>query len=400
MRKIVLLLSLACVAAACGTIRKSVPVLSDMDLVGGYHREPVTWDAARFAPHVSFTAGDGEEQWLFQSFLMIESVDVARGLHFSLGPDGQSAGRESWEDMLQRWLGPDGAVAALDEACAAAAARIGKPAQKRQVIITLPDAVMFERFADKHSSTTYWGAVNGRQLDFSDVQDQLAAYHWYIDTAREMFRKLHCKYLELGGFYVLSEELHLSYGETPMERLNCQYKRWEEIVPALSEYCHARAEGLWWIPYHMAPGYRHWKKLGFDMAFMQPNWYWDLYYGNHPFDKTLEAIKAFGMGMELEFEFSAVADQMTGGVMGPDGAGKLVFRSSDVPALQDRLRYYMQAFKEAGLYGVAPLAVYSGSNALTQLAVSPLPQDQALYLELCEFVVGARKAFYASKAKH
>lgn len=392
MRKILLLLSLTCLAAACGTARKSVPVLADMDLVGGFHREPMSWDAARLAPHVTFTDESGKEQWLFQSFLMIESVDVTRNRHFSLGPDGVSAARESWEDMLQHWLGPDGTVAALEEACSAAAARIGKPSQKRQVIITIPDAVMFERFGDKQSSTTYWGAVDGRQLDFSDVQDQIAAYRWYIDKARSLFKELHCKYLELGGFYILSEELHLSYGETPLERLNCQYKRWEEIVPAVAEYCHAKAEGLWWIPYHMAPGYKHWKRLGFDMAFMQPNWYWDLYYGEHPFDKTIDAIKQYGMGMELEFEYSAVATEMKEGVMGPDGAGKLVFRPSDVPALQNRLRYYMQAFKEAGLYGVAPVAVYSGSNALTQLALSPLPQDHALYLELCEFIVGARKA--------
>ena len=390
-------LALAFLVLACGTPQKAVPVLHDMDLVGGYHREPRIWDAERFAPHVSFVDENGKEQWLFQSFLFIEGHDAIRNRNLSLGPVGISAGKESWEGQLDLWLGPEAGVKALDEACAAVAGRIGKPDRKRYVILAIPDAIMFETFADKASSTTYWGAVDGEQLDFATVEGQLKAYRWYIDEARKRFRALQCRYLELGGFYILSEELHLSYGETPEERLNCQYKRWEEIVPEVAAYCHAEGEGLWWIPYHLAPGYRHWKELGFDQAYMQPNWYWDLYYGHHPFDKTLEAIKTYGMGMELEFEYSAVYSQMPEGTRGPDGAGKMIFTRADVPALQGRLRTYMQQFKDAGLYGKAPVALYSGSNALTQLATSPYPEDQALYRELCTFILGNRVSQNADK---
>ena len=94
--------------------------------------------------------------------------------------------------------------------------------------------------------------------------------------------------------------------------------------------------------------------------------------------------------MELEFEYSSVAAEMKPGIMGPDGDGRLTFNSDDVPALQDRVRHYMQEFKDAGFYGARSIALYSGSNALTQLAQSTLPQDRALYDELCRFVLGNR----------
>lgn len=392
MRKFLLALGTLLALAACSAPKPAaVPFLADLDLVGYYHREPRVWTAERLASHVSFTDSAGRERWLFEAFLFIEAHDPVRDLTMSVAPAGHSAGKASWEDQLTLWLGPEGGVAALDRAVAAAAARIGDPPRKRYVVITVPDAILLEHFADKASSTKYWGALDdGRELDFAAVEDQLAALRWYIDRARAMFAALDCRYLELAGFYVVSEDLPVAYGETEAERLNCAYKRWETIVPALSDYCHAAGQGLYWIPYHLAPGYRYWQRLGFDQAWMQPNFYWDLHKPEaHPFDKTLEAVRDYGMGMELEFEYSAVASVMREVGEGPDGSGKMVFTEADVPALKEQFRTYLRRFKEAGLYGVAPLALYSGSDALTQLATSPYPEDHALYLELCQFITAS-----------
>lgn len=382
-----ILLSLLILAGCAAAPAPAPPVFADLDLVGYYHREPRIWSAERLAPHVSFTDSAGRERWLFEAFLFIEARDPVRNLTMSIAPEGHSAGKASWEDQLSLWLGPEGSVAQLERACAAAAARIGDPPRKRIVVITVPDAIVLEHFADKASSTRYWGEIDGRELDFATVEGQMEALRWYIDQARTRFAALDCKYLELGGFYIVSEDLPVAYGETEAERLNCAYKRWESIVPALSDYCHAAGQGLYWIPYHLAAGYRYWQRLGFDMAWMQPNYYWDLHTPDrHPFDKTLEAVKAYGMGMELEFEYSAVASVMKEVGEGPDGAGKMVFTEADVPALQEQFRDYLRFFKEAGLYGVAPLALYSGSDALTQLATSPDPADVALYREICTFI--------------
>ena len=357
---------------------------TDVSLVGYWHRDPMHWDAARFAPHVSWQAPDGTEHWLFEAFLFLEGVDRVQGKNLVISPSGTSAGKDSWQYQLELWLGADGGVKSLDSACETVASRIGEPPRKRGVIIGLPDAILFEHFADKTSSTTYWG--DG--LDFARVEDRMKALRWYMDSARRMFDALQCRYLELSGFYITSEEIYLPYDID----VNCRYKNWEEIVPLLSEYCHGNGQGLYWIPYHLAPGYKHWKELGIDQAWMQPNWYWDLRNeGRHPFEKTVAAIREAGLGgMELEMEYSAVAGQMTGGRLGPDGEGKLVFTGDDVPALQNRVRRYMQEYKEAGFYGQKSIALYSGSNAFTQLAESSKPEDRALYDDICRFVLGNR----------
>ena len=392
MRKLLILFGCSLALLGCGILKKagSKPDGSrqfhDITLVGYWHREPHVWDAARFAPHVSWKAPDGKEQWLFEGFLFLEGSDWMHGRTFVLGP-GKSAGKEEWQYQLDLWLGADGCVANLEKACASVASRIGKPSVKRGVIIGIPDAIMFETFSDKKSSTTYWGSLEGRQMDFSTVEDRMEALRWYIDSARKMFKKLGCRYLELSGFYITSEEIYLPWDID----VNCKYKNWDVIAPELASYCHSAGEGLYWIPYHMGPGYKYWKQIGIDQAWMQPNWYWDLRAGDrHPFPKTMAAIKEHGMGMELEFEYSGVAAEMTGGKMGPDGDGRLIFSEADVPALQDRVRHYMKEYKDAGLFGSGSIALYSGSNALTQLAESSLPQDRALYNELCEFVIGNR----------
>ena len=382
MRRFLVILSFALFCAGSNPAAAAAQ-LHDADLVGYWHREPHAWDAGRFAPHVSWKSPDGSEHWLFEAFIFLEGQDYLTGRTFVISSSGKSATKAEWQRQLDLWLGEDCGVGALDKACADAAARIGEPPAKRKVIIGLPDPVMFETFADKKSSTTYWG--DG--LDFSSIEDRLKALDWYIGEVRARFKALAPKYLELDGFYITSEEIYLKWDID----VNCRYKNWEEIVPALSERCHSAGQKLYWVPYHMAPGHKFWKQIGIDQAWMQPNWYWDLKAGErHPFGKTLKAMQEYGLGMELEFEYSAVADQMKPGVKGPDGDGRLIFDPSDVPALQGRVREYMRRYREAGLMGKGSIALYSGSNALTQLATSPLAQDRNLYDDLCRFVLENR----------
>ena len=381
----------ALMCLSCNAAPLQEPV-HDATLVGYWHREPHAWDAERFAPHVSWKAPDGSERWLFEAFIFLEGQDYLSGRTFVISPDGKSATKAEWERQLDLWFGEDCGVGALEQACEQAASRIGNPPAKRKVIIGLPDAVMFERFSDKGSSTAYWG--DG--LDFARVEDRLKALDWYMDQARTRFAALAPKQLELDGFYITSEEIYLPYDID----VNCRYKNWEDIVPALSERCHSAGQRLYWVPYHMAPGHKFWKQIGIDQAWMQPNWYWDLKAGElHPFDKTLKAMEEYGLGMELEFEYSAVADQMKPGVMGPDGEGRLIFDAADVPALQRRVREYMRRYRDAGLIGKGSIALYSGSNALTQLATSPLAQDKALYDDICRFVLENRGELESTKVR-
>lgn len=370
--------------------RDGAPAFSDITLCTGggipnsnaWFEVPLYWDSDRFAPHVSWVDADGTERWLFEAFLAITGIDM-EGNNYGINPNGRtSAGKASWEALVSYWIDKGGAFDALDKAISAASARIGsEPPKKRLVVMEMPDPVMFERFTDKSSSTTYWGSLDGNLLDFSKTDDQIRALEWYIELVRARFATLAPEHLELAGFYILSEELVA----TP-DGYNYQYKRWDRILPPVAEYLDARNEGLYWIPYLGADGTSIWKELGIDQAWLQPNYYWD-YNGEKPIGKAFQLMAALGMGMEVEFEYSMVEEVMKiPGIMGPDGAGRYVFSLNDVPSLRARFTEYMDGYKAAGLYGKYPVALYSGSNALWQLANSKENADIAMYRQFCRFI--------------
>ena len=379
--------------------RSGVPSFADLTLVtlGWHHEAPPVWTEERFRSHVVYQDKEGRPHWLFDAFLCIDGWDPVRNLSYSIVNGRQSAVRESWEDLLDAWLGDGGALKTLDAAIENATVELGSPAAPRQVVMGLPDPIRYQNFQDKSSSTAYWGKLNGKTLDFAEVSDQVAACEWYMDRCRERFQSLHFKHLELAGFYILSEELPLdpaffqSAGEAydSADTWNWRHKNWETIIPQLSTYAHSCHEGLWWIPYHLAPGFRVWEELGFDNVFMQPNFYWDHDRISHPLSATKNALSRYRMGMELEFEYSLVASVMADGRSGPDGSGNPTFYAKDVPMLRERVHAYMQTYKDTGLYGVLPIAVYSGTDALHQLATSTDPGDREMYHDLCQFIIGS-----------
>ena len=370
--------------------RDGAPFFADITLCTGGGRPnsnawfsiPENWDSNRFAPHVSFVDYEGDEKWLFQAFLAITGIDM-EGKNYGINNNGRlSADKASWEALLAYWMDKGGAFDQLDAAIDAAGKRIGGTVPTRFVVMEMPDPIMFERFTDKSSSTTYWGALDGELLDFSKIDDQIRALEWYIDTARARFAALAPEHLQLAGFYILSEEL-----VAKTDGWNYQYKRWDRILPPVGEFLNARNEGLYWIPYLGADGTDIWQSLGIDFAWLQPNHYWD-YNNEKPIAKAFQQMLSLGMGMELEFEYSMVEEVMkTPGIMGPDGAGNYVFTLKDVPTLRARFQDYMTGYRTFGLYGKYPIALYSGSNALWQLANSKENDDIAMYRELCRFII-------------
>lgn len=381
------------------TQRSGPPAFGSLSLVtmGWHNYNPPAWTAERFASHITYTDAAGASHWLFDAFLCIDGWDPVRNLSYSITNGRYSATKESWQDLLDAWLSDSGALKQLDAAIEDATATLGNPPAPRYVIMSVPDPIRYQYFQNKNSSTAYWGELDGRALDFAEVTDQEKACQWYMDRCRERFRQLRFKHLELAGFYLLSEELPLdpaffkTAGQTydSADTWNWEHKNWEEIVPHLAAYAHSCKEGLWWIPYHLAPGYKVWTQLGFDQVFMQPNYYWDHDQVSHPLSATKTALQKYRMGIELEFEYSLVASVMADGRSGPDGSGNATFYAKDVPLLRSRVREYMQTFKDAGLYGEIPVAVYSGTDAWHQLATSSDAGDQEMYHDLCQFILGS-----------
>lgn len=375
---------------------------ADLDLLPGgiSNKTPNGWDENRLKPHVTFTDSDGRERWLHEAFLFIGGVDDSRGTVLCI-TDGKerSASKESWEDFAQWWLADARVIDALDRTIGNAISRIGEPSFTHKVVMTMPDPIMLEYFSDKNSSTTYWGEVFGRKLDFAYASDQILAYRWYIDYVRELWEKAAPQHIELAGFYILSEIL-----VAEPSGWNYKYKKWDQILPQVSDYLHDLKYGLYWIPYYQADGYDMTDQLGIDYTWIQPNKYWD--YPEKKQKKSwnwvFNSMAVYGHGMEIEFEGShgeSGWSQWEEGVPRTSSSILETIRTSNdaqgtakgkpnpqAARNKQLLRDYMEEFKKAGYYGKARIATYSGTNAMYELATSPDAKDKEMYLEYCHFI--------------
>ncbi|MFX7632995.1 DUF4855 domain-containing protein, partial [Acinetobacter baumannii] len=61
-----------------------------------------------------------------------------------------------------------------------------------------------------------------------------------------------------------------------------------------------------WIPYQQAAGWNEWAQLGFDLAFLQPNYYFN---PKKSVDASSAASEAAGMGVEIEFDLGVTYDR-------------------------------------------------------------------------------------------
>ena len=219
-------------------------ILSYTDMVlcygGSHHRTPYRWDKERFAPSVSYVDEQGKEHWLFDSFLFIEFQDSSRpdGGYYAymvglMKDYGFSAGKTQWKELIDYWFAGGSGMDALEGAVKDASARLGAPPSKRKVIMVLPDPIIYKVYDGKGNgkgdpgSTVYWGELNGRKMDFSTAEDRIAAYKWYVDEVRRRFDLGNYQYIDLAGFYIISEEL-----VTPGDGWNHELKKSDEICTA------------------------------------------------------------------------------------------------------------------------------------------------------------------------
>lgn len=375
--------------------RSAVPTWSDMTLCygGDLWRVPTYWDKDRWASHALYTDKNGQMQYLFDAFLALEFSMKGYTLNYD-DSGNKSARKEEWTSLMNYWFDDTYGFKALDDCLADAAKVIGPPPTKRYVIFVLPDPVYCETYTNKSSSTTYWGTYeDGSQANFSTVEGRVKAYKWMIDQVRAKFAAKNYEYIELGGFYILQETLSDSW--------NDQYKKWSEMLPKVADYCHKYKEGFYWIPYGYSvnkSGYTYdkghndaikgWKSFGFDLAVLQPNMYWD-YNGGRSWSTTCETyINGYDMGMEIEFEGSHGESLSTCSSIlqnKKDGTA-----NSEAYNNRERLRDYFENAKTYEIYRKKPIVMYSGTDAMHELATSTGDKDQIIYHELCQFIIEAK----------
>ena len=381
--------------------RDGIPFFADLALIyGGAPRTPKYWTPERLRSHVSWTDPDtGEEKWLFDAFLALEfrTADNSDPHTFVLGSKDwydntlamKSANKEDASGWLDYWFMDNNGFVALDKVVGEVASRIGDPPVTPKVIVMMPDIPAHERYNQMSSSTTYWGSVNGRTLDFSNKSDRVAAYCWFVDEVRERFSRAAFQNIELGGFYIMSEELASMRsgvgghgGDTIDGKLRDGWevaaKSWDDVFPAVADYIHLFNEALVWIPYRSAGGYRYWKDFGIDYAYMQPNRFWDTNNVN-PMSSFFYQISTFALNMELEFDDRLMKNPV-------DASDSSYKEGEDYNTYRGRWREYIDGMQNAEVYGHKQLAVYMGGNSLNNLAQSAEEGDSAIFNEFCRLI--------------
>ena len=351
--------------------------ISDLALIygGGHHRQ-VVWNEASFEPHVVYTDRNDNKYWLFDSFLLIEFTLGKGGQTtnqiFATGYYGLPARKTEWQELLDYYFSKDVSIDALDKTVGRQIETIGRPAYKRQVVLTLPEPIVGGAGSSYPAvATDYWGVVEGKRLDFTSPADRLTACKWYIDKACEMFDAGGYENVELAGFYWVAEEMYHSSG----------------IIEGVAEYLHSKGLRFEWIPYWKGekdwqgndPDYFTWKDYGFDQAYLQPNYFFN---ESVPVSRLTDAVKVinkYDLGYEVEFDENVIEGQ---------GGTK-----------RSRLYDYMKAFKESGVYAKQPLAYYMGENAFCQLSKAGLSVDRKTFDDLCTFVIAHQQAYLNERNK-
>ena len=255
--------------------------IQDLALIyqGGSHR--LDWTVDEFRPYVVHRFADGSKDWLFDGFLFLEFKDGS-GRNYTVGYEKLNARRTEWEWLLDRIFEQGKSLSALDRCIGQEIKELGKPAFRHQIVLGLPEAIRGQKD---------WGKLDGREMDFSKEEDQIAATKWYIGELVERFKAAKYKHLELSGFYWVAEDTH-----------HCA-----ELTIPLSEYIHSEGKLFYWIPYWQAKGHEEWKRLGFDVAYQQPNHFFNHSIPDSRLDEACATARRHGMAMEFEFDEKATA---------------------------------------------------------------------------------------------
>lgn len=314
--------------------------VQDLALIyqGGSHR--LDWTVDEFRPYVVHEFADGTKDWLFDGFLFLEFKNGS-GRHYTVGYEKLNARKGEWAWLLDRIFEEGKSLSALDACITEEIAELGKPGFKHQIVLGLPEAILDQKD---------WGELDGRVLDFSKEEDQLAATRWYIDELMKRFKAAKYKNLELSGFYWVAETNNYC----------------GQLTVPISEYIHSLGKLFYWIPYWQSKGAGEWKALGFDVAYQQPNHFFNHSIPDSRLDDACAFAREHGMAMEFEFDEKATADRENSSYA--------------------RMKAYIDHFEKNDVFNSSALAYYCGNRGVLTLHESKNPADHALMDRLARLI--------------
>ncbi len=260
-------------------------LLTPLWLGANFNQQIYPWNLTpqQWLPLITYDSPSGKIlNWYFPSVLA------------ALGAGSNATSQVGWETWIQHLftLGPyanrsgqSTELPALNQAVATGQAALHDPSHRVNVVIAIPYPA---------PSETNWGRLDGQTMDFASTRDRIKAVTWFIRAVEQAWQQANLTHLRLAGFYWTNESV---YVRNPGE---------VQLVQATARLVHAVHGKFYWIPFYGAAGYNLWRKLGFDVAMLQPNYAFNGAITRQRFQGVAETAQHYGMGVEMEFPYAAL----------------------------------------------------------------------------------------------
>ncbi len=235
-------------------------------------KAPITKEI--FLPHVAYMEKDEIKDTLFDSFLFLPYVAFLYDRY-----DKRPLTKKDWQFYIDQQYLDGFNMDALEAAAAEVGEKLGIKDFKVSVFLSILYPVV---------KVKEFGVVDGRNLDFSLLEDRKTALKWLIDEQVKGFKAKNYKHITLNGFYWFTEEIN--YGDLQLM----------ELLKYTTDYVRDMGLITTWIPYFHASGFDDWRHLGFDMACYQPNYAFNQAIPDVRLFDAAKTAKLLGMCIELE----------------------------------------------------------------------------------------------------
>ncbi|MFQ6096157.1 MAG: DUF4855 domain-containing protein, partial [Armatimonadota bacterium] len=292
-------------------------------------------DFRPYVAHLNRSQGARPTAWFYDGFLFMAYGGAPSGHLYYNGPTDAA----DWRFFLDWCFGDGEALSALDAAVRDLEGGLGPVPQPRRVIVMIPYPYPGQRaFGDVDG--------DGTSEDFSRPAERLQTVQWFVDEVESRWRAARLPRLELWGYYWMHEAVG------PADA---------DLVRQVAQHVHGLGRGFMWIPYFNASGTRDWRRLGFDLAILQPNYAFMDRGGWR--DETRLSVAAnlarrWGMGIEIELDGRATESR---------------------DSLLNLLEYLRHGAPDLDDYGRALRAYYQGHHSISDLYESGLPACNAAY---------------------
>jgi hypothetical protein len=276
------------------------------------------------------------QQWLCTGVIFLH-LYAPSGRVFTTWVGGPAATGEDWDQYLDSLFAPGGALHRLDSAIVAVTNVIGPLGQRVPISIMLP-------YPDPASDSLQF---RHQTYVLTESKGRVAALSAYVKQASARFDTSAFPNLRFDGFYWLHETM--PNGDT-------------SVVMDVASAVHANGLRLLWVPYFNAQRWDRWKALGFDEAWLQPNYFFDRNLPATRLDTAATRAMAAGMGLEVEFDGRLYAD----------------------PRFSDRLDPYLVALETHPELRDKAVVLYEGGGGLLRLSRSQVQTDREQYRHLAK----------------